>query len=187
MQKETNIQHGLKWGVIIGIVYTLFLFLRYYLGAENPVLLGVFTFTGYLVVLILLLVSGFQRRKLSGGYITLKDAFQTMFVSVIVFELFFAIFNYIYLQYINPDFFVSMKNSLEEMMTRSNIDQDRIDEMLEKMDTDAAKELGFVSSLKSFAFSLVISGIFALIFALIIRRKKDVFLESDQPHITGNE
>lgn len=179
MQKETNINHGLKWGTIIGLVYCALLFLRYSQGGANPVMLGVWSFIGYVVVLILLFICGNSRKKALGGYIELKDAFQTMFICVLGFEFFYMAFNFIYLKYVNPDFFQNMKDSLEAFMIKNNVDQGKIDEALESLDTQASKNMNLGNSILSFAYSIVISGIFALIFALIIRKKRDPFMQAE--------
>jgi hypothetical protein len=173
MDKKKNIEHGLKWGIIIGLVYCLVMFLRYSLGDSNPLLFGVMTIIGYLVVLILLLTCGFARRKQLGGNIDLKGAFQTMFIAVLGFEFINMAFNFIYLKYINPNFFQTMKDSMEELMIKSNVSQDKIDQALNQIDTQASKNISLGTSFLSFAFSIVISGIFALIFALVVKRKRN--------------
>jgi glucan phosphoethanolaminetransferase (alkaline phosphatase superfamily) len=178
MQKETNVSHGLKWGVIIGIVYCLFLFLRYNMGGSNPMMLGLWTFIGYVAVLILLFICGIQRRKQEGGYIELKDAFQTMFIAVLGFEFFYMAFNFLYLKFINPDFFQNLKDSVEAYMIKNNVEQEQIDKALENFDSQAAKNMNLGSSLVSLAFSVAISGVFALIFALIIKKKREPFADS---------
>lgn len=178
MEKETNVSHGLKWGVIIGIVYCFFLFLRYTFGGTNPMMLGLWTFLGYVVVLILLYISGNSRRKQLGGYIELKDAFQAMFIAVLGFEFFYMAFNFLYLKFVNPDFFQNLKDSVEAYMIKNNVDQEQIDKTLENFDTQATKNMNLGSSLLSLAFSVAISGVFAMIFALILRKKREPFADS---------
>ena len=138
MQQETNISFGVKWGIIIGFVYSVLLLMRYTTGATNPVMLGLWAFFGYLLVLILLLVSGFQLRKKNGGFIEIKEAFKILFLCVLIFELFYAIFNLIYLKYVNPNFFHSLRDSTEALLIKSNQPQEKIDDILDKMDAQAA-------------------------------------------------
>jgi len=175
MQKETSITHGVKWGIIIGLVYCILLFLRYYQGVSSPILLTVYVFIGYIIVLALLLITGITWKKKLGGYIEMKEAFQTMFIAIIIFELFYTIFNFVYLKYVNPDFFQKMKDSMETFMQNNHVDQQKIDDALEKIDVQASKNMNFGSSILSYAYAVCISGIFALIFALIIKKKKDPF------------
>ncbi len=178
MQKETNVSHGLKWGVIIGIVYCIFLFLRYNFGGNNPMMLGFWTFIGYLVVLALLFVCGSIRRKQLGGYIELKDAFQTMFIAVLGFEFFYMAFNFLYLKFVNPDFFSNLKDTMEAYMIKNNVPQEDIDKALKNFDSEASKKMNLGSSILSLAFSVAISGVFAMIFALILKKKREPFADS---------
>ena len=48
--------------------------------------------------------------------------------------------------------------------------------MLQKMDKQAAANMNVFDVLKSYLISISISGVFALIFALIIKKRKDPFL-----------
>jgi hypothetical protein len=175
MQNDTNVIHAVKWGVMIGVVYCLLVFLRYNQGDTNPIFFGLFAVVGYIVVLVLLLVSGFRRRKAMNGYIEMKDIFQSLFVTLLIFELFYAVFNFVYLKYVNPDFFRTLKDSTEALMLDQGMSQSKIDEQLEKMDPDAARKMDGSSVFISYLYSVAITGIFALIFALIIRKKKDPF------------
>ena len=175
MQKESNIAHGIKWGIIIGAVYCIMLFLRYSAGDTNPIMLAVWSFVGYAVVIGLLSYSGFDLRKKSGGYIDLKEAFKILFLSVLIFELFYTIFNFIYLKYIDPQFFETLKSATRVLLEQTDQSQDKIDEMLSKMDTDAASNQNIGNTMKSYLFSIMMSGICALIIALIIRKNKPAF------------
>jgi len=172
MQKKDNVSHGLRWGTIIGIIYCVLLFLRYYLGVKNPIVFGAITLCSFIIILVLLLVCGLKRKKQLGGYIEVKDAFQTMFVAVICFEIFYTAFNFIYLKYINPDFFQQLKDATEAFMVNNKVSQKDIDNSVSKIDLQASKNMNLGTSFLSLAYSVLISGIFALIFALIIKKKK---------------
>jgi uncharacterized membrane protein len=62
---------------------------------------------------------------------------------------------------------------MEAFMLKSNVSQEQIDKAMEQMDTQAAKNMNLGTSFLSFAFAILISGIFALIFALIIKRRRN--------------
>jgi hypothetical protein len=141
-------------------------------------MLSLWTFIGYIVVLALLFVCGNIRKKQEGGYIELKDAFQTMFIAVLGFEFFYMAFNFLYLKYVNPNFFQNLKDAVEAYMIKNNISQEQIDKTLENFDSQAAKNMNLGSSLLSLAFSVAISGVFAMIFALILKKKREPFADS---------
>lgn len=171
--------HGVKWGIIIGLVYCAFLFLRYNSGAQNPVMFGLWIFLSYIVVLILLLVSGFQLRKNMGGFIELKEAFKGMFIAVLIFELFFAVYNFIYLKYVNPNFYYQLKDATEAFLENNKQSADQIRKTLDSIDVDAPKKMNFIDFLRSYLSFVAISGIFAFIFGLIIKRKRGPFQEQE--------
>ena len=175
MDKNTNIAHGVRWGTIIGLVYCVMLFLRYSQGGSSPISLALFTFIGFVVVLVMLFYCGLTRKKQLGGYIEIKEAFQTMFIAVLCFEFFYTAFNFIYLKYIDPEFFQKMKDSMEAFMIKSNMSQAKIDEALDKIDVQSSKNMNLGSSFLSYCYSVLISGVFALIFALILKKKRDPF------------
>jgi hypothetical protein len=175
MQKETNIAHGLRWGAFIGLVYCFFLFLRYHTGQTDIRAFITWTVAGYFAALILLLVCGFRRRKSQGGFIEQKDVFQTLFVAVIVFELLFAVFKYVYLKFINPDFLQIFKNSLETMLAKGHVNRSSVGKQLDNLYEQMAVKVSLKSLFQSFATGVVISGIVALVIALIVKRRKDAY------------
>lgn len=179
MEKEKNSMHGLKWGLIISGVYVVFLFLRYRLGAENVLYMSAFTILGFITVMILLFMTGRTRKKEMGGYIELKDVFQTMFVAVVIYEFVYALFNFIYLKYIDPEFLNRMKASTEEILAGTGASQSDIDKQLERMDVESGANMSGSALIMNYLTGLAVSGVFALIFALILKKKRDPFEEQD--------
>ena len=165
--------HGVKWGLIISLVYCVLLYFRYDAGENSPLVFGAMAFVSFVVVIILMLISGFNLRKKLGGYIELKEAFKALFYAVLIFELAYAIFNFIYLKYINPDFFYNLRDATEKMLVEPKQPTSEIDKVLGGIDVDAPKKMNFFDVLKSYLFWVAITGAFAFIMALIIKRKPD--------------
>lgn len=174
--KSQNVSTGATYGVLIGLVYVLFLFWRWS-SAENMIMFSIIAGLAYVVVLGMMFYEAFVRRKQNGGYIDLKNLFQTLFISVIIFEVIYAIYNFIHLKYIDPDVVANMKAGVESMLDKAGemSDEDREKALKGFDEMDKATELGSV--VKSFLISIAISGVFALIISLIMRRKKPVFEE----------
>ncbi|HEX6333329.1 MAG TPA: DUF4199 domain-containing protein [Flavisolibacter sp.] len=180
MQQQPYVSHGVKWGFIIGLVYSALLYLRFSTGATDPLMHGIWTMVGYLVVLVLLLVSGFLLRKKVGGYIEMKDIFKALFLSVLIFEFFFVLFHFIYLKYIDPDFYIHLRDATEQTMRKAGQSQGKIDETLGKLDVRSGKEMTIFDMLKSYLMWISASGMIALLFSLIIRRKPVVRPQQDE-------
>jgi hypothetical protein len=179
MQQEMKTAHAVKWGIIIGLVYCVFLWLRYSMGVSNPIFMGLWAFVGYVSVLILLLVSGFQLRKLNGGFIEFKEIFKYLFISVLIFEAFYTAFNFIYLTYVDPEFFPKFRDATEDFLIRQKAPQKDIDDAMERLNEEGAANQNVMSVVKTFLFSISVSGLMALIFSFIIRTK-DPFAELNE-------
>ncbi|MCW3081711.1 DUF4199 domain-containing protein [Segetibacter sp.] len=177
MKDNKNISTGVTYGVIIGLIYVLILFVRWS-AATNLIKFGLYSFLGYIVILGLLCYEAFQRRKLNEGFISLKSLFQTLFISVLIFELLYSIYTYIHLTYIDPTVGDRMREGMQEMFDKmgeglSDADKDKA---MERMgDIKRATELP--QMVKSYLSSVAISGIFALIISAIVKKKKPVFEE----------
>jgi hypothetical protein len=174
MQKEDSGSHGLKWGIIIGVVYCLFLFLRFYLGANNAGIFGMLTFAGFLTVIVLLFICGINFRKRNGGYVEMKEAFKTMFIAVLVLELFYSIFTIVYLKYIDPNFFDKFRVSTESLLMMAKQSQTDSDKILEGIDqwAEQARNINVFDFLKTYLYNVAVTGLFALIFSFIIKKKQ---------------
>lgn len=174
MQQENSGSHGLKWGVIIGIVYCVLLFLRFNMGANNAGIFGMLTFVGFLAVIILLFISGINFRKKNGGYVEMKEAFKALFIAVLIFELFYSIFTVVYLKFIDPGFFDKFRVSTENLLQMAKQSQADTDKILYGIDQWAAqaKNLSVFDFLKTYLSNVAITGVFALIFAFIIKKKQ---------------
>lgn len=175
--KSKNISTGISYGLIIGLIYVLFLFWRWN-SAENIIQFGLIAVIAYLIVLGIMFYEAYNRRKINEGYIDLKNLFQTLFISVLVFELIYALYNFIHLKYIDPEVIPRMKAGMEEMLDKAGdkiSDADR-EKSLTQMD-QLDESTKFLSIVKSYLISISISGVLALIISLIMRKKKPVFDE----------
>lgn len=163
----------------------MFLYLRYSLGANNLIYMTVFVALGFVTAMILLFMTGYTRKKELGGYIELKDAFQTMFVAVVIYEFVYALFTFIYLKYVDPEFFAKIKVLTEDMLVQSGMAQSEIDKTLSRMDADSAKKMTGSSLAMSYLSGLAVSGVFALVFALILKKKREPFEDRTDSYTTS--
>lgn len=177
--KSNNLKNGLMFGLIIGLVYCVSIFLRYNFLSMGPIMMGVIAFVFYCVVIGLLVFCGVKRRKELGGFISLKNAFQTIFVAVLISELIYLIFNFIYLTYIEPDYADKFMRSMERFIENTGMSDTKKDETLDSMRTQMEIQQEKGQTLKGAAMSYLIwvcvTGVIGFIVALIIRKRKPVF------------
>ena len=175
--KSKNVSIGITYGVIIGLIYVILLFFRWS-AATDFIKLGLYTFASFLILLALLFFEAHQRRKLEGGFIDLKSLFQTLFISVIIFELFYSIYTYIHLTYIDPTIGDRMREGMQEMFDKvgDRMSDDDKEKALERMG-DIKKATQLPQMIKSYLSAVALSGILSLIVAAIMKKKKPVFEE----------
>jgi hypothetical protein len=177
--KNKNVSTGITYGVIIGLIYVLILFWRWSI-ATNLIKFGLYTFLGFLVILGLLVYEAVQRRKMNGGFIDLKDLFQTLFISILILEFFYSLYTYIHLTYIDPSVADRMKEGMQEMFDKvgdkmSDADKEKA---LERMG-DIKRATQLPQMIKSYLSSVAITGIFGLIISAIVKKKKPIFQETN--------
>ncbi|MDQ3279011.1 MAG: DUF4199 domain-containing protein, partial [Bacteroidota bacterium] len=169
--------HGVRWGLIIGIVYAIFVVLRHSIGASNPIYFSMLMFIGYVVVLVLLFLCGTRLRRDNGGWIEMKEVFKAMFIAVLIFEAFFTATYFIYLKYINPGFFETFRTNSENLLIVAKRPQKEVDDLVAAMDVsrDQIINSSVFDFLKTYLYYVGVTGLFAILFAFIIKRKPPVF------------
>lgn len=161
---------GLQYGLITGVLYAILLFLRYRYFASNPVSFGIFVFVSYLMVLVMFFFTAIARRKELGGYGEFREIFTSVFVAILVAELFYVVFNIIYLKYVDPSFWENFKTTSLQYLQKLNATQEQIDQQMKSF-KDAGQQTKPVGLVKGYGFGVVVDCVFGLIFTMILRRK----------------
>jgi hypothetical protein len=97
---------------------------------------------------------------------------------VLIFEFFFLATTLVYLKYIDPNFFEKLRESTENIMIAARAPQADIDKALQNMDQMQAQQYSQITIfdfLKSYLYTVGMIGLFALLFAFILKRKPPVF------------
>lgn len=178
MKDNKNVLAGIKWGVIIGLLYVVILYYRWN-TANNFMKFGLISFFGFAIVLAAMFIEASQVRKLNGGYIEIKLLFKTLFISVLIFEFLYALYNFIHLTYIDPNVVERMKEGMQEMMDKfgDNVKDSDREKALAKFD-EMKKATELPRLIKGYLSSVAMSGVFALLVAAIMKKKKPVFAEN---------
>jgi len=179
MLSDSKYKVGIQYGIITGIVYIVLLFIRYRFTDLNTNYIGILAIISYLVILVMFLVTGIMRRKQLGGFAEMKVIFQSIFIAILITELCYVVFNWIYLKYVDPGFWEKLRTASLELLKKANIPQDQIDEQMKGFkDADQlTKPMGLI---KGYGSSVVIDSIFGLLFASLLRKKPTV-IASDAP------
>lgn len=118
MISNKSLKLSVLFGIIIGLIYVLVLFWRWRVVSDES-LLGMRTMSGYAVVVICLIIEALFIRHVQHGVIRLKALFTALIISVLIFEFFCTLFNYIYLKYIDPGLIEKLKIEMLQLLSRS--------------------------------------------------------------------
>jgi amino acid transporter len=175
MNLNSRYELGVRYGLITGLIYIVLLFLRYHFTSSNPVFFGLLAIVSYVVILLFFLFTGIERKKQLGGTAEMKDIFQAIFIAILITELCYVLFNWIYFKFIDPAFWEKLRTASLVIIEKAGLTQDQIDEKMKNFkDVDQqTKPLGLI---KGYGTSVVVDSIFGLIFASILRTKKPVII-----------
>lgn len=178
VKKNSSVSNGLTFGLIGGFIYCISLYVRYNFFIANPIMFAVIALLFYLVVIGSLVFCGLTRKKQLGGYIETKEAFQTIFIAVLVAELIYVAFNFIYLKYVDPGYFEKFKAgmiSYIENLPLSDAQKEKQLDAIEKQLGKQQEKLNFSGLVFTYLLSIAITGVLGLIVSLIIRKRKPAF------------
>jgi hypothetical protein len=181
MDTEKSLAAGIKYGIMGGLFYVVLLYIQFTFGASNPIVFAFYKFITYIIILAVFIFAGISRRKELGGFANFKTIFQTLLVTIVITELFYALFNYIYLNYIDPQFMDNFLSNTLNWMENNNVPQEQIDKQFKNYKENASNP-----TLKNTAVGIglwiIIDSIIGLIIAGILKKEKPVFDNSfNQP------
>lgn len=171
---------ALKSGLIIGAVSIVLFFLMYVadikpVGIMAPMLIGL----GSIALSIIILVILFKKFRTSiGGFISFRDAFLYCLIALSASVILSSIVTNLFIFLIEPDYY---KNIMEAQKTwmesylAGKMSDEKIAESLEKIDEQASSMGSMKYIFKNILFSIIGSGVIALIVGAIMKKNPDVF------------
>ena len=102
MFKHSATETGIRYGLIGGFVYVLLSYLQYTFTPENPLRFFVYKLLTYSVIVVLYVMAARERRRNLGGHASFRSLVQVLVITITITEIFLTAFNYVYLNYIDP-------------------------------------------------------------------------------------
>jgi hypothetical protein len=170
MKPSSNFATGIKFGIAAGIIYILMLTLRYMFCDGNPFIFGIAATFSYIIFIILLIIAANFRKKELGGYADTRQLFQTIFMVILIAEICYSLFTYIYLTFIDPSFLERFVQNTEIWIEKIKMPEEQAEKMREQL--AGQKKSGIGTILLGFCQALVIDSIVGLIIAFIMKKKK---------------
>lgn len=161
-----------KMGVLIGLLSILLSVINYmFLLPKNYIAFMVMSGVMFLAMIILYWFTGARQRKAMGGFITLKEAFSTIFVAILISSIISTIWGILYAKIIDPHVADKVKAGTLEFMQNMHAPQDKLDETAANLDKQFGESMKPSILLYSYAKGLVMLSIFGFICAFIVKRK----------------
>jgi len=177
---QNNNSLAIRFGITAGLLYVAF-----YFGCWAG---GIKAFTSFLIwsswlpiILAIILIGAFQRRKQLGGYMTFKEALVFAFLAYFIFEVFYAIATLILFRLIDPELqqkvLIQTMDTMRRMMEKFGMDDSKIDDALKTAQESSEKAYTFGQVFLGLGLALIWDFIKSLIIALISQRKKPEFAD----------
>lgn len=171
-KQESKFAIGIKYGLIASVVYVLLILIRYLFLADNPMIFTGAMFFSYVIILVFFVVAAMEKKKSLGGYADFKDLFTTIFIVILFAELSYTIFNYIYLNFIDPDFFTGFMQSTKDYVNKMGGSVEALNEQMAKMKAQNAQKMSISNSLNGLGIWILVDSIIGFLIALIIRKPR---------------
>jgi uncharacterized membrane protein YjgN (DUF898 family) len=169
-------QYYIKHGIILGLIQVIFYMVLYIF---NKASLASF-YTGIVIMLLIIIypiVVAVRYRKMNNGYITLKEGFGIVFFTSVLRGLLALVFMVILFTMIDPGLAQYIQDKLvtnmSEMLSGFGTPEDKIEESINKI--NVVEQYSVSGQIQGYLFSIVISAIFAIIVAAIIKREPGIF------------
>lgn len=167
-QPKPPITFPARMGFILGILYCILIFIENKGFSSNMLLFGATKSLGYLIILGGLLYTAIQLKKRNGGFITFQECLRGLLVTIAIMELFYVLFNFIYVKYMDPQFFAHLKESTLDFLQKANLSKEEIKNRMASF--EGAGNMTVWSVIQSYGFAIIIDAVFAVIFASILKR-----------------
>ncbi|MBS1584886.1 MAG: DUF4199 domain-containing protein [Bacteroidetes bacterium] len=135
---------------------------------------------GYVIFVVLMGVFAVQFRKANGGFIEFKEVFKYLFIMILITELVYFVYTFIYFKYIDPQFLEKMKQATLNYMEKANVPSEQLDKTSDSFDQqikEAAKGIQIGKTLLNYFWFVILDSLFALIVSAIVKRKRPMFDE----------
>ncbi len=164
-------EHGLKWGIIQFLIVSVLFYIIYFVNLRFAVTSGMWLSLPFSISL--LVIQGIQARKFNNGALSYGDAFKTLFIASVISAALFTTTHFL-VKTVSPALAEEEQaitiETTAERMAGWGMDDDKIDETIEKMEEQDASPT-ILQSLIMFIASSIFSTILVLIIAIFVKKK----------------
>lgn len=165
-------QTVLRYGVIGAMITIIFGLIGNLTGLASPcngiAMTAIFGLLS-IVIYIGVLVYGIRKHRDEelGGFISFGRAFLVGFLIAIIMSIFGQVFNYLYINYIDPELISNSMDCFRDMYEKMGMDEATIEEAMSRAETQMEKQKSLVGALP---MAIGINAVVAAIVALIMKK-----------------
>ena len=164
---------AIRYGLMTGFVSMFLTTISFlYILKWSYIAFLVASFFMFMTPIVLYGVAATRQKKVMGGFMTIKDAFQVIFVVILISLAISTVYGLIYNKYIDPEFMTRMKEAMVGFFEQIKMPQDKIDDVVKNMDEASSTANSASKIIYSFAQAIIMQSIFGFIVALIVRKEK---------------
>lgn len=172
VQPKLPVTFPIKMGILLGVLYCLFIFIENKVFSNDTILFAASKTLGFIIILAGFFYTAFTVKKNEGGYITFQECLRALLVVIAVTELFYVIFNLVYVKYIDPNFFNHLKESTRAFLEKANLPKEDIANRMKAF--EGSGNVTFWSIVQSYGFAIIIDAIFAVVIASILKKNPPI-------------
>lgn len=167
-------QTVIRYGVIGGLIMIIYTLVGNVAGLSNAsagiAVTAIFGLVS-LVIYIGILVYGIRKHRDEelGGFITFGRAFVVGFLIAVVMSIIGQAFNYVYMNFIDPEYAANAVEGIREMYENMGMDENTIDTAMEQVEVQMERQKSILGSLP---YALGINAVVTAIVALIMRKNQ---------------
>lgn len=167
-------KYGLTYGIIGAVMYSIYLFVKYEYFSSNALLFQASSFITYTLFIAIMVICAIRLR---GRYadigIGARQIFQALFIIILITETVFAIFNYVYLNYINPEVLYEIRDfALAHLEQKGNISAEDLEEYKENYNFSIEERAVIKGHIRQYVFAIILSSIVAILISLSVQRPR---------------
>ena len=173
-------KNGINFGVILGVIGIVSQMTVYAIGGiskENAILNSVIQFVFWAAYLIVRIIQCNKTKKEFNGFISLKELFTTLTVTIIIGILISQSFTYLFNNFIDVEY----GNTLNEFMNEQQIVAQNAMKNFTKVTSEDLKKIAetnnfsILNILQGTLIAFLLSSVMNLILAAIFKKNKPVF------------
>ncbi len=173
-------KNGITFGIILGVTGIISQIMVYALGGiskENAILNSVIQFVFWIAYLTVRIIQCNKTKNEIGGYISLKELFTTLTVTVLIGILISQLFTFVFNNFIDAEYGMAMNDFMNEQQI---VAQNAMKSFTKVSNEDLKKiastdNFSLLKILQGTLAALLISSVMNLILAAIFKKNKPVF------------